>query len=193
MNPLPFLFFGLFTIFVFGIFENSVFAETFFLTRTLDIEKNILQNTLINIANYEKVFPEYVKSVRLIQDSNQKAITELSMGVGIIPLSVQVEAKNLGENRHELTIISGDLKGSKIVTTLEKTWGYDGTPNMGTILSMDMSLQVSGLLAFLGIIDNDLVQYSIDSSISRMIDYSKGEIQEEKQNQITKIRKTGRS
>lgn len=192
MNPLPFLFFGLFTIFAFGIFENPVFAETFFLTRTLDIERNTLQNTLINVANYEKVFPEYVKSVRLIQDSNQKTITELSMGVGIIPLSVQVEAKNLGENRHELTIISGDLKGSKIVTTLEKTWGYDGTPNMGTILSMDMSLQVSGLLAFLGIIDNDLVQYSIDSSISRMIDYSKGEIQEEKQNQITKIRKTGR-
>lgn len=180
-------------IFAFSTFENPVHAETFFLTRTLDIEKNSLQNTLINVANYEKVFPEYVKSVRLIQDSNQKTITELSMGVGIIPLSVQVEAKNLGENRHELTIISGDLKGSKIVTTLEKTWGYDGTPNMGTILSMDMSLQVSGLLAFLGIIDNDLVQYSIDSSISRMIDYSKGEIQEEKQNPVTKIRKTGRT
>ena len=115
------------------------------------------------------------------------------MGVGIIPLSVQVEARNLDENRHELTIISGDLKGSKIVTTLEKTWGYDGTPNTGTILSMDMSLQVSGLLAFLGIIDKDLVQYSIDSSLSRMIDYSKGEIQEVKQNQATKIRKTGRA
>lgn len=193
MKHLQFFIFGLCLIFASGIFQNHVFAETFFLTRTLDIEKNTLKNTIINVANYEKVFPEYVKSVRLIQDSNQKTITELSMGVGIIPLSVQVEAINLDENRHELTIISGDLKGSKIVTTLEKTWGYDGTPNMGTILSMDMSLQVSGILAFLGIIDKDLVQYSIDSSISRMIDYSKGDVQEVKQSQITKIRKTGRA
>lgn len=188
-----FFIFTLLGIFAFSALQNNAFAETIFFSRTLDVDKNSLQNAITDIANYEKVFPEYVKSVRTIQDSDNTPVTELSMGFGIIPLSVQVKANNIDENTNELTIISGDLKGTKIVTTLEKTWGYDGTPEKGTILNMDMSLQVSGFLAFLGIINNDLVHYSLDASLSRIVDYSKGNTFEDIQNPISKIRKTGRN
>ena len=85
----------------------------------------------------------------------------------------------MGENIHELSVLSGDLKGSKILTKLEKTWSYDGIKNMGTLVDMDVSLKTSGFLALLGLVNEDLIRYSIDNSLIRLVDFSNGNFVEE--------------
>lgn len=150
-------------------------------SKTLDVEKNILQQTLTDVQNYENVFSDYVKSAKIINQSEEKKITDISLDLGILPLSVQVEHDILANDVHQISVISGDLKGSKIVTKLEKTWGFDGEAGKGTIVNMDVSLKISGFLSIIGLVNDDLIRFSLDNSLLRLADYTKNgheEIQE---------------
>ena len=159
---------------------EEVFAEkTVSITKVLDVEKKVFEETLIDVGNYKRVFSDYVKSTYLLENSEEKTITSISLDFGILPLSVQVEHNILGNDMHELSVLSGDLKGSKILTKLERTWSYDGVKNMGTLVNMDVYLKTSGFLALLGLVNEDLIRYSIDNSLIRLVDYSNGNFVEE--------------
>ena len=165
---------------VFLIGTEDVFAEkTVSIIKVLDVEKTSFENTLVDVGNYEKVFSEYVKSTYLLENTKEKTITNISLDFGILPLSVRVEHNILDDDQHELSVLSGDLKGSTIITKLEKTWSYDGIQDKGTIVSMDVAVKTSGFLALLGLVNEDLIRYSIDNSLIRLVDYSKGNFVEE--------------
>lgn len=160
---------------------SPVFAEqqiTF--QKILDVEKNTLQDTLSNVRNYEKIFPDVIRSVDILKKSEDKTLTEFSLGFGMIPLQVMVEQNVVSENTNELNVISGDLKGTEVTTTLTKTWGFDGMPEKATIVQIDMSLKVSGFLALLGIIDENLIYYALEDSLFRLQEFSSGNLDEEK-------------
>lgn len=140
--------------------------------KTLDVEKTSLEESLTNVGNYKKVFPDYIRTVDVLEKSEDSMLTDIAMSVGMIPLNVQVEHNTISENIHQLSVVSGDLKGTQLTTKMFKTWGYDGTPEQGTIVQMDMSLQVSGLLALLGSIDEGLIHYILDSSLLRLQEVS---------------------
>ena len=146
--------------------------------KVLDVEKSNLQDTLIDVRNYEKVFPDFVRSVDVIERTEQGALAELSMGFGVIPLQVKVEHNIVNEDMHELNVLSGDLKGTQITTTLKKTWGYNGMPEKATIVDIDMSLQVSGFLGLMGIIDDGVIHYALDSSLYSLQEYSNGNFED---------------
>lgn len=161
------------------ILGNSALAEehTSF-QKILNVEKSILQDTLVDVTNYEKIFPDFIKAVNVLESTEKTALAEFSMGFGVIPLQVSVEHNIVSENTHELNVVSGDLKGTKVTTTLKKTWGFDGIPGKATVVDIDMSLQVSGFLALVGIIDERLVHYALDSSLLSLEQYSNGELEE---------------
>jgi len=166
------------SIIILGI--SPVFAEQYItFQKTLDVEKNNLQDTLIDVRNYEKVFPDFVRSVDVLEKSEDRTLTDFSLGFGMIPLQVKVEHSVVSENTHELSVFSGDLKGTKVTTTLKKTWGFDGLPEKATIVQIDMSLQVSGFLEWLGIIDEKLIYYALDSSLLSLQEFSNGKSVEE--------------
>lgn len=159
-------------------FENQVFAERVItVEKTLDIEKNKLQETLVDLENYEKIFPQYVKSATIVDTNDETTIARLKLDTGFVPISVDAEIINLENGENEIRVLSGDLKGSTISTKLEKTWSYSGVPNMGTNIVVDLTLEVSGFLALVGLVTDDLIKYSIDKSLLSFVDYSKGEIQ----------------
>jgi ribosome-associated toxin RatA of RatAB toxin-antitoxin module len=165
---------------LFPVLQDNIFAEkSISFSKTLNVEKQVLQDMLIDIKNYENVFPDYIKSASILEESEGKVVTELSLGFGMIPLKAKVEHNILNDDTHELSVVSGDLRGTKIITTLEKTWGFDGVPKKGTIVHTDLSLQVSGFLALLGIIDDNLIHYSLDRSLLKLGDYSKQGFAEE--------------
>lgn len=158
-------------------FDNQVFAErTIIVEKTLDIEKDKLQETLVDLENYEKIFPQYVKSATIIDTNDETTIARLKLDTGFVPISVDAEVINLENGENEIRVLSGDLKGSTITTKLEKTWSYNGIPNMGTNIVVDLTLEVSGFLALVGLVTDDLIKYSIDKSLLSFVDYSKGEI-----------------
>jgi len=166
------------SIIIITIFPAFADQQTTF-QKILDVEKSNLQDTLIDVRNYEKVFPDFVKSVVVLERTEDRALAELSLGFGVIPLQVKVEHNIVNEDTHELNVVSGDLKGTQLTTTLKKTWGFDGLPEKATLVDIDLSLKVSGFLALMGIINENLVLYALDSSLFSIQEYSNGKYVEE--------------
>ena len=68
---------------------------------------------------------------------------------------------------------------SAVTGTLRAGRMFDGLPEMATVVEIDMSLKVSGFLELMGIIDENLVHYALDSSLLSLQEYSKGKFVEE--------------
>jgi len=82
-----------------------------------------------------------------------------------------VQYSNPYDGIHTIQVISGDLRGTKINTILEKTWSFDGRPNKGTIVNMQLELHQSGLSSVLGIVPDNAVLYSVDRFLVGTVNY----------------------
>jgi ribosome-associated toxin RatA of RatAB toxin-antitoxin module len=133
-------------VFSFLIISQSAYAEKdLSLKKTVDANSETLLETLSNVQNYPQIFPEYIKSVELTGTNTAK----FNVGSNAIFFDVETKYMQNSDGSYVVEVTSGDLKGSRVVTTLQKTWGFDGTPDGGTIVNMDMILQTSGMLSLL--------------------------------------------
>ncbi len=63
-----------------------------------------------------------------------------------------------------MDVVSGDLKGTVMTTSLEKTWGFHGQKDGGTIANISLDVKTSGLLAW-------MINFVPDSSVSDALQY----------------------
>ena len=161
---------GLFSVIL--IFNSQlVFADrNINYEKILDIEKDALETVFEDLEILPKIFPDFVKSVESNHNDNKKvAKIELNLnGFHFYPI---VEYSNPFDGTHLIQVTSGDLRGTKINTSLEKTWGFDGTANKGTIVNMQLDLKQSGLSSILGIIPDKVVLYSVDRFLVDTVNY----------------------
>jgi len=138
--------------------------------KIVDIEKDALETVFEDLEILPKIFPDFVKSVESSNNDNKKvAKIELNLnGFHFYPI---VEYSNPFDGTHLIQVTSGDLRGTKINTSLEKTWGFDGTANKGTIVNMQLDLKQSGLSLILGIIPDKVVLYSVDRFLVDTVNY----------------------
>ncbi len=161
---------GLFSVIL--IFNSQlVFADrNINYEKIVDIEKDALETVFEDLEILPKIFPDFVKSVESSNNDNKKvAKIELNLnGFHFYPI---VEYSNPFDGTHLIQVTSGDLRGTKINTSLEKTWGFDGTANKGTIVNMQLDLKQSGLSLILGIIPDKVVWYSVDRFLVDTVNY----------------------
>jgi len=161
---------GLFSVIL--IFNSQlVFADrNINYEKILDIEKDALETVFEDLEILPKIFPDFVKSVESNHNDNKKvAKIELNLnGFHFYPI---VEYSNPFDGTHLIQVTSGDLRGTKLITSLEKTWGFDGTANKGTIVNMQLDLKQSGLSLILGIIPDKVVLYSVDRFLVDTVNY----------------------
>ncbi|HEV2193728.1 MAG TPA: hypothetical protein VGR54_08945 [Nitrosopumilaceae archaeon] len=155
----------------FLIISQSAYAEKdLSLKKTTDVKNQALLETLSNIQNYPQIFPEYIKSVELTGTNTAK----FNVGSNGIFFDVQTKYTQNPDGSYVVEVISGDLKGSRIITTLQKTWGFDGTPDGGTIVNMDMVLQTSGMLSLLApSIPDQAILSNLDAGLDKFASYAK--------------------
>ena len=158
-------------VFSFLMISQSAYAEKdLVLKKTVDVKNQALLETLSNIQNYPQIFPENIKSVELTGTNTAK----FNVGSNGIFFDIQTTYTQNSDGSYVIEITSGDLKGSKIVTTLQKTWGFDGTPDGGTIVNMDIMLQTSGMLSLLApSISDQAILSNLDSGLDKFADYAK--------------------
>ena len=157
--------------FSFLVISQSAYADKeLSLKKTVDVKNQILLETLSDLQNYPQIFPEYIKSVELTGANTAK----FNVGSNGIFFDVQTQYTQNPDGSYVVEVISGDLKGSKIITTLQKTWGFDGTPNGGTILNMDILLQTSGMLSLLApSIPDQAILSNLDAGLDKFASYAK--------------------
>ena len=159
-------------VFSFLMISHSAYAEKeLVLKKTVDVKNQVLLEALSNIQNYPKIFPEYIKSVELTGTDTAK----FNVGSNGIFFDVQTKYTQNSDGSYVVEVTSGDLKGSKIITTLQKTWGFDGTPDGGTIVNMDMTLQTSGMLSLLApSIPDQAILSNLNAGLDKFASYAKG-------------------
>ena len=146
--------------------------KTIMIKKTLDVPKNSLEKSLANVEEYNKIFPEYVKSAEVIREEENYSLSKVKMGLNGFYIDAGIEHTAIDNDLHQVKILSSDFKGTTITTSLQETWGYDGTPNMGTDVKVKISLQISGWLGFLGLISEEMVSFSIDKSLVKMAEHA---------------------
>ena len=157
---------------VFLVAANPAFADrSITFEKVVDIDKNTLQESLTDLNSLPKIFPKNVKSVES-QTTDEKNSAKVTFGLNGLSINSEIEVTEL-QNRNILEIVSGDLKGTRLTTVLQETWGFDGTPNQGTVVKMKMILQTSGLLSLVGLASDDDINYSLDKSLIDIVSYVK--------------------
>ncbi len=138
--------------------------------KTLDIDKEALETVFGDPKILPKIFPDFVKAVESnTNDDNMIAKIKLNLhGFSFYP---KVQYSNPYDGTHTIQVISGDMRGTKINTSFEKTWSFDGRPNKGTIVNMQLELHQSGLSSVLGIISDQAMLYSVDRFLVGTVNY----------------------
>jgi len=173
---LPISYLAILSMLVFvSYLTQPVFAErNIVFEKVVDINKKTLQNVFTDLNDYPRIFPDNIKSFEPISDNNRnRNAVKMVLGLNGFFIDSEIEYSKNHHERHVIKIISGDMKGTKLTTTLRETWGFDGTPNEGTIISLQMTLQFSGLLSLLDLAPEESILYSLDKSLDRIVFYAK--------------------
>jgi len=161
---------GLFSV-ILIVNSQLVFADrNINYEKIVDIEKDALETVFEDLKILPKIFPDFVKAVESTTNHNKK-VAKIELNLNGFHFYPKVEYSNPHDGTHLIQVISGDLRGTKINTSLEKTWGFDGTANKGTIVNMQLELHQSGLSLVLGIIPDTVMLYSVDRFLVDIVNY----------------------
>jgi len=69
-------------LFAIGIIQPISSERSFYFEKVLDINKKSFQDSLTNLNNLPKIFPENIKSVELSSNENEIIKAKMILGVG---------------------------------------------------------------------------------------------------------------
>ncbi len=139
--------------------------------KTIDVRKEYFLKALTDYNNYPKIFPDNIKSASLKSNN----IVQIQGSAGGIGFNEEVKSSIQPDGTYLLEVISGDLKGTKIVTSLSSTWGFhDGTADGGTKVKTNLSLEASWIASVgLALVGDDAIKSAIDASMYKFYLYAK--------------------
>jgi len=175
-------------IFSMMFFVQPVFADNYVIHReSIDVKKEFVEKTFMDIKNYPNLFSDEIKSVQEINKDGRK-IVRVEMDVKGQSLDADIEYKKVNE-KHVVYFLSGTLKGTTLTTTLSKTWSFDGTPDAGTLVNMELDLKLQSFLLDMFVSDG-MARYGLDKGLLKLEEQAKklqaSAEQLEKQTQQTK-------
>jgi len=156
------------------IFQPVYADKELHLKKTVDVQSQTLLETLSDLQSYPQIFPENIKSVGLTGTDTAK----FNVGSHGIFFDVQTKYTQNPDGSYMVEVTSGDLKGTRLITSLQKTWGFDGTPSGGTIVNMDVVLKISGMLSLLApSIPDQAILSNLGTSLDKFASYAKSKSQ----------------
>ena len=136
---------------------SPVYAtKTFEVTKEVGVKKDLFEKTLTDLTSYKKIFPNLIKDIKIdpVNKNQAKFIIE-AQGT----YEAEVKSSKQPDGSFIVDVISGDLKGSKITTTLQARPGFgDGALNGATTVKCTLILETSWWIS-LGLIvvsDSDI-------------------------------------
>ncbi len=159
------------SILLVGIIVSPAYAtRTVSVTKELDIKKDLLATVLEDPKNYKEIFPA-IKDVKLnSNDKNQVKFVIDAMGrqEADVKLSKQPNGAFLAE------ILSGDLKGSKIITTLKERSGFHGEPNAGTTVKCTLALEIGFWISVpMSLVSDSQIETEVGNGFYKLSEYAK--------------------
>jgi hypothetical protein len=162
-------------------------ARTIEVTKDVDVSKTLLAEQLTDLESYTEIFPAFVKSVEVDQNTNRaKFIVETPARS-----EADVQSTIQPDGTFVVEILSGDLKGSKIVTKLKERIGFDGTPKGATTVTTTLILETSWTVSLaLAVVDDNQIRKAIGDGFYDLGNYVKSKHQNEKIVNVDKSKKS---
>ena len=143
-------------------FPSSYADKMITLHKVSDVNEESLLNTISDVSQYPKIFPDNVKSVNIL-DNNTKLV-DIDAGINGIFFDTQAICKIDSDGNYVVEVVSGDLKGTIMTTKLEKTVGFHGQKDGATITDIALDIKTSGVLSW-------MINFIPDSSVSDALGY----------------------
>jgi hypothetical protein len=150
-------------------------------TKEVDTRKELLATVLTDLRNYKEIFPTLVKDVIIDPKTNQAKFIIIVQGMH----EAEVKSTIQPDGSFVVDILSGDLKDSKIIITLQKRNGFDGTPNGATTIKATLILQTSWLISMaLSFVSDSDIQTTVGDGLYEVAQYAESEFS---QNKVVKV------
>lgn len=146
-SPFNFLFVFLIVITVFSFVPSSYADRIITLQKVSDVSEESLLSTISDVSKYSQIFPDNVKYVKIL-DNNTKLV-EMNAGINGMFFDTQAICKTDADGNYFVEVVSGDLKGTTMTTKLEKTWGFHGQKDGGTVANIALNVKTSGFLSWM--------------------------------------------
>lgn len=145
---------------------QPAYAKEASFTKPVDIEKEFLEEAFKDVKSYPNLFAGRVKDVKLLQYDDDRKVIRIKAKVSVFTINGDFEYTTGPKGEHIVNVIDGDIKGTKIVTTLMKRPGFDGAPDKGTDVIMYLDLKTSGWLSAVAwkLTEKDL-EFAMDKGI----------------------------
>ncbi len=165
-------FVAVFSIMVISATQQPAFADrTIYFNKVFDINKDSLEQVMGDLKNMPKVFPGFIESVEY-SNNEEKKLAKIALNLNGFHIYPQIKYSQPNQGWHIVQVVSGDLKGTKLFTKFDETWGFDGTPNQGTIVNIELNLRYSGISSFLGIVSDKTLEYSLDRFLIQSVSFA---------------------
>jgi ribosome-associated toxin RatA of RatAB toxin-antitoxin module len=158
----PTFFIFLAAITFFSFIPSSYADRIITLQKVSDVSEESLLNTISDVSEYPQIFPDNVKYAKVL-DNNTKLV-EMNAGINGMFFDTQAICKTDQNGNYIVEVVSGDLRGTTMTTKLEKTWGFHGQKDGGTIANMALDVKTSGFLSW-------MINFVPDSSVSDALGY----------------------
>lgn len=160
------------TIALFSFVPQSYADRIITLQKVSDVNEESLLNTISDVSKYSQIFPDNVKYVKVLDNSTR--LVEISAGINGVYFETQAICKTDKDGNYIVRVVSGDLTGTTMTTKLEKTWGFHGQKDGGTIAKIDLDIKTSGFLAWmLNFVPDNTVSDALGYGFDRFIEHTR--------------------
>jgi hypothetical protein len=136
-----------------------------------NVPENSLISTMSDVSNYPQIFPDNIRYVKILD--NKTNLVEMKAGVDGFFFDTQAIYNQSPDGKYVIQVVSGDLKGTTMITELNKTWGFNGEPGKGTIVNTSLDLKTSGFLSWmLGFIPDSSLSFALETGFDRFVQYA---------------------
>jgi len=142
------------------------------LQKVADVKEESLLKVISDLSKYPQIFPQNIRYIKLLD--NETKLVEMNAGANGIFFDTQAIYTTSSDGKYVIKVISGDLKGTTMTTTLHKTWGFDGKKDKGTIANIRLDLKTSGLLSWIiGFVPDGSLSYALGSGFDKFVERAK--------------------
>ena len=168
-------------VFITASAHQPAFAErNISFEKVLDINKDSFQAVMLDLKNMPLIFPDFIESV---EPTNNEEIANIVLNLNGFHIYSKIKYSDERVDWHTLEVITGDMRGTKLSTKLDETWGFSGAPNQGTIVNIEMDLQYSGWSSFLGFVSDDTLRYSMNKFLTSTVSFANSNNEDDSQSQ----------
>ena len=160
------IFVGIMFLFIFILPQNSFAERVVSIERTVDVNKEALLNALSDLESYPQIFPENIKSSKLLDNENTAHVE-----VRLEFITTDADIK-FSESNYEVTIevTSGDLKGTKLLATLTDVEDSDEKTHVFAEVQPQMTWFMSFLATF---VSDENITSMLHTSLDKFVQYAK--------------------